>query len=100
MRRCAIVNRDGAAAIQAGRRSERGAGGEISSQRLRDPARLEGGATSDDSADQPEARSGEAVRLCRDERAAAGTSVRESQTRLQGGVGRGKIRRSAVAGAV
>src|SRR3977135_2058084 len=72
----------------------------VSPQCLRDPARPESGAASDCSPDQSEARSGEAVRVRRDEGAAASTPVRESQALLQGGVGGGEIWGAAVAGAL
>src|ERR1041385_5129450 len=91
---------DGTAAIQAGGRPGERAGGEITPQRLRDPARSEGRAAPDDFADESAARSEEAMRVCGNERAAARRSVRESQARLQGGLGGGEIRGAIVAGTV
>ena len=52
-------------------------GKKFSSQRLRDPARSEGGAASLGFGGESKTRSIEAVRLCRDERIAAGASFRE-----------------------
>jgi len=65
---------------------------DVSPQRLRDSPRPSRASTSIDPASEPESRADKAMRLRRHDRTAGRASLRESQERIEIGLGRKKVR--------